>query len=76
MDNDRLKPGDLVRVFTVFNDNEMDWDECDKVALVLGINDHEDEPAQYSPKETFVTLMMDGTVYEHEYYESELQKIQ
>lgn len=76
MNQQRLAPGDLVHVFTIFNDDEMDWEECDKVALVLGINDHEPEPQQYSPKETFVTLIMDGVVYEHEYYESELQKIQ
>lgn len=72
----RLAPGDLVKVFLIFNESSMDWDECDKVGLVLSVNDHEDESQTFGPDETFVTMMMDGQVYEHEYYESDLKKIQ
>lgn len=72
----RLAPGDLVKVFLIFNESSMDWDECDKVGLVLSVNDHEDGSKVFRPDETFVTMMLDGQVYEHEYYESDLKKIQ
>ena len=74
--SERLALGDLVQVFAIFNEDVMDWDECCKVGLVIGINEHESNKKQYAPKQTFVTIMIDGVVYDHEYYESELQKIQ
>jgi hypothetical protein len=77
MPDDRLMPGDLVHVCTVFNEDLMDWEECEKLGLVLGINEHEpDGTLQHSPGNTFVSLLIEGTVYEHEYFESELQKVQ
>lgn len=73
----RIRVGDLVRVPMLWDEKDFEWIECDKIGLVIAID--EDEPTnsdgstnRYDPDGTFITIMMDGEVYGHEYYERDL----
>jgi hypothetical protein len=73
----RLRVGDLVQVPIIWDDRTLEWIGCNKIGIVLAID--EDEPCdangkkiKYDPDCTFITIMMDGEVYGHEYYERDL----
>lgn len=69
--------GDLVQVPMVWDENAFEWVECDKIGIVIAIDEDEPTntdgiPVRYDPDSTFITIMMDGEVYGHEYYERDL----
>lgn len=73
----RLRVGDLVRIPIIWDENTLEWIECDKIGLVIAIDEDEPtnsdgSPIRYDADGTFITIMMDGEVYGHEYYERDL----
>lgn len=75
----RLRVGDLVRANVIWDDNIAEWVDCDKIAVVVEIDDRPTDsrisPIKYGRDSTFVRVMMDGEVYEHDYYECDLSHI-
>lgn len=76
------EPGDLVRVYLVFDDDSMEWVEYNGVALVLDILELESLPGTVSgstsPLEPdsfrLVTVLINGRVTD-DYYENELYPV-
>lgn len=73
----RIRVGDLVRVPMIWDEAAFEWVDCDKIGIVIAIDEDEPlnsdgTPVRYDRDGTFITIMMDGEVYGHEYYERDL----
>jgi hypothetical protein len=72
----RLRVGDLVNVHIIWDDNLLEWIDCSKIAIIVEIEDRPCDPRisprKYGRDSTFVRVMMDGEIYEHDYYEKDL----
>ena len=66
-----LTPGDLVLVYEVFDEDEVEWVKHDGCALVVHVEPTMMSMQESDPKYRLVTVLVDGRVVD-DYYENEL----
>lgn len=64
-----LSVGDLVVVSSVFDEGIMEWIDCEKCGIVLELEEHD---KLVSVNNRYVTLLLNGTVVENDYIETDL----
>lgn len=64
-----LSVGELVVVGTIFDEDVMEWIDCEKCGIVLEFEEHD---KMVNVNNRYVTLLIDGIVVENDYIETDL----